>query len=175
MTDEQQNNQTTAEKVAEIVQEITEVNGVPLIQNPIKSHKKQGHWLRGRKKLMAEALVNNLGIITKATKEVGIDYTTHYEWLKTDPIYKEACEKADIKLKDTGEAVLLELLIEKNPSVAIHFAKTKLRDRGYAEKIELEHTGNMGVTFNLIEKPLEEIKNARPNNNTQTEGTAQSP
>ena len=84
-------------------------------------------------------------------------------------------EKEIMAVDAPMHADLLELLIEKNPSVAIHFAKTKLRDRGYAEKIELEHTGNMGVTFNLIEKPLEEIKNARPNNNTQTEGTAQSP
>ena len=78
-------------------------------------------------------------------------------------------------VQDVIETAFLSLVIDKNPAVVIHGAKTKLKERGYGDRLELEHSGNLGVVFNIVEKSVEEIKNARPNNNTQAEGNPTSP
>ena len=110
---------------------------------------------RGKKKLMIEALNNHLGIVTTAAKQVGIDRTTHYRWLKEDPAYNYWSEESNMNMKDFGEQTLMQLLKERNPMITWNFNKTQNRDRGYGEQIGIEHSGEIKVPtgINFILQP----------------------
>jgi hypothetical protein len=107
-----------------------------------KRHKDRVKGLRGRKKLMVEALISKFGIVSDACRSINLPHRTHYNWLNDDPIYKEACKGADLVLKDLGEKALIGLIAEKNPQAVLHFNKTKNRDRGYGEHLTTEEVGN---------------------------------
>jgi len=90
-----------------------------------------------RKKAMLEALAITFGVVAHAAKQVGIDRTTHYTWLDSDPEYKAAV--ADLKeyKKDFIESKLIKLINEGDTAATIFAAKTQLKDRGYVERSEI--------------------------------------
>jgi hypothetical protein len=92
--------------------------------------------------------------VSQAADETQISRETHYTWLREDPEYKKAVMQIQEHLKDVGEGALLALLIEKNPQVVLHFAKTKLKERGYGEEAQVNQ--QMNYTFKIVrpeEKP----------------------
>ncbi len=93
-----------------------------------------------RKKAMLGALEKSLGIVTTACKAVGISRETHYEWLNTDPAYKQAVEALQDVVLDFAESALYKQIKEGSPTSTIFLLKTKGRKRGYIEKQEVEHT-----------------------------------
>jgi len=99
--------------------------------------------LKAKKKLMIEAIIRQLGIVSSAAKQVGINNSTHYEWLKKDKVYKKAVEESEFILKDFGENALFKLISSGNPQSVIFFNKTRNRDRGYSESIKIEHSGKI--------------------------------
>jgi hypothetical protein len=90
--------------------------------------------LRGKKAAMIEALKNQLGNVTVATKQVGIERTTHYLWLRTDPIYKKAYEEVPELILDAVEHSLQKNIIAGNVVAQIFYLKTKGKHRGYIEE-----------------------------------------
>ena len=125
-------------------------------QNPTQSDTKQVFKaLRGKKKLMIETLNNHLGMVAASCRQVGIHRDTHYAWLKEDPNYKHWAEEAQLNLKDFGETALFKLIKEGNPMVVWNFNKTKNRDRGYGERLEIKHSGGMSPIFSKEERAAE--------------------
>ena len=57
-----------------------------------------------KKKAMLQALEKSLGIVTTAAKQVGIDRTTHYDWMKADPEYKAAVDAIEDVALDFAES-----------------------------------------------------------------------
>jgi len=112
-----------------------------------------------KKKLMAEALNVNLGIVSMACRQVGISRDTHYRWLKEDPKYKKYLEDAHFNQKDFGEHALMKLVREGNASAVLFFNKTINKDRGYIEKQEIEHSTS-GVKIEVsIPEEIKELFN----------------
>ena len=108
------------------------------------------------KKAMIEALEKSLGVVTTAAKQVGIDRSTHYEWLKTDPDYKERVESiSDIAL-DFAESQLHKQIQNGEVTSTIFYLKTKGKKRGYVERTEVEQSG--GLTINWKEERTYETK-----------------
>jgi hypothetical protein len=107
------------------------------------------------KKAMIEALEKSLGVVTTAAKTVGIDRSTHYEWLKTDEEYKASVESiADIAL-DFAESQLHKQISNGEVSSTIFYLKTKGKGRGYVERQEMDLTskGEQIQGFNYIPPP----------------------
>ena len=94
--------------------------------------------LRGRKKLMIEALGSELGVVTTAAKKAKIHRDTHYEWIKTDPNYKAWVIAIPELVLDFAENALLRKIKSGNVPSIIFFLKTKGKSRGYVEKQEIE-------------------------------------
>ena len=108
------------------------------------------------KKAMLDALEKSLGIVTTAAKSVGIDRSTHYEWLKTDEDYKFKVESisemaidfAESQLNQLMQGAMHEVVSNKgdivtiqdapNPTSIIFYLKTKGKHRGYVEKTEVD-------------------------------------
>ena len=99
---------------------------------------------------MIKALVSSLGVVTSAAKVAGVDNATHYTWLKNDPIYRERVESiADVAL-DFAESKLHENIDKGDTTATIFYLKTKGKKRGYIEKQEIGHSGEVGVTMKII-------------------------
>jgi len=105
-----------------------------------------------KKRAMIEALESTLGIVSTACKKVGISRITHYEWYKTDDEYKAGVDSvADIAL-DFAESQLHKQISGGNPTSTIFYLKTKGKKRGYIERQEIDHSGEVGAQV-LISLP----------------------
>jgi len=103
---------------------------------------------------MIEALEKSLGVVTTAAKAVGIDRSTHYDWYNNDPEYRAAVDSiSDIAL-DFAESQLHKQIQGGEVSSTIFYLKTKGKKRGYVERTEVEHSGELGITW-LEEKTYE--------------------
>ena len=91
-----------------------------------------------KKLAMIEALTKALGVVKMACESVGISRQTHYNWLKEDPAYKEACNNLPEVVLDFAEHHLHKLIAQGNPAATIFLLKTKGKGRGYVERQEIE-------------------------------------
>lgn len=94
------------------------------------------------KKVAIEALKKTLGNVSKACEAVGIDRSTFYDWVNSDPAFAKAMKDVREKTVDIAETALQKLIQEGNPTAIIFFLKTQAKDRGYREG--MEHTGEGG-------------------------------
>jgi hypothetical protein len=95
-----------------------------------------------KKKEFLAALIECKGIITHACEQVGISRGAVYKWEK-DEEFRQAKKEAEEKLCDFYEKAFVDLVAEKNPNVTTQAAKTKLRKRGYGDKVEV--SGTLGI------------------------------
>jgi len=103
--------------------------------------------LRGKKKAMYEALVSQLGIVTAAVNQVGINRRTHYLWLDKDENYKMWVTELPELALDFAENALFKLMKDRNTAAVIFYLKTKGKGRGYIERVEHDnkHSGKLDV------------------------------
>lgn len=91
---------------------------------------------------MLEALRARMGIVSKAAEAAGINRTTHYQWLKDDPEYKQAVEDISESVIDMAESALYRMIASDNPNpqATLFLLKTRGKSRGYIERQEIEVT-----------------------------------
>jgi len=104
------------------------------------------------KKAMLEALEKNLGIVTTACKNVGINRTTHYAWMEQDPHYAAAVSDIKEVAIDVVESELHKQIKEGSTTATIFFLKTQGKKRGYVEKQEIEQENKGEITVNITRK-----------------------
>ena len=95
------------------------------------------------KKALIEALEKSLGVVTTACKQVGIDRTTFYRYYKEDEKFKKQVDDLSNVAKDFAESQLFKRIQDGNPTATIFYLKTKAKDRGYVERQEIQHTGDV--------------------------------
>lgn len=110
-----------------------------------------------KKKAMIKALEKSLGIVTLACKEVGIERSTHYDWLKADEEYKKKVEDIGEVALDFAESKLHKQIDKEDTTATIFYLKTKGKKRGYVERTEI--TGQDGRPF--VSKITIEVINSR--------------
>lgn len=105
------------------------------------------------KKAVIEALEKSLGVVTTACKHVGVSRVTFYEWLKTDPAFKQSVEDIDNIALDFAESQLHKQIQKGDTTATIFYLKTKGKKRGYIEKTEqdLNHGGAMRLEVEWID------------------------
>ena len=84
----------------------------------------------------------NIGL---ACETAGVQRQTFSRWMNTYPEFKEAFDSALETKKDFIEDKLMKNIDRGDSSCIIFASETKLRDRGYNRKQEIEHSGNFGV------------------------------
>lgn len=87
---------------------------------------------------MLEALERSLGIVTTACNAVGINRSTHYDWMQKDSEYARQVKAIEGRTLDFAESHLHKLIKDGNPAATIFFLKTKGKGRGYVERQEVE-------------------------------------
>ena len=94
-----------------------------------------------RKDNFLEVYKNNMCIVASSCLKAGISRQTFYEWRREDPDFASKCEEIEELQKDMAEASILKQIKEGNTTMTIFYAKTKMRDRGYGEKQDINlHT-----------------------------------
>jgi len=95
-----------------------------------------------RQLAMIEALEKSLGIVTTACKQVDISRVTHYEWLKTNKLYRKAVKDIENVALDFAESHLHKQIAKGNPLSTMFYLKCKAKKRGYIEQNIVEIRGN---------------------------------
>ena len=95
------------------------------------------------KKALIEALTQTLGVVTSACKIVGIDRTTFYKYINEDEVFAKAVKDISEVAIDFAESKLYEQIRDNNTTSTIFYLKTKAKHRGYVERQEVEHSGEI--------------------------------
>lgn len=105
------------------------------------------------KKKVLEALEKSLGIVTVACKNVGVDRSQFYVWLKEDNEFAKAVDGMNDIALDFAESSLHKQIQSGVPVSTIFYLKTRGKKRGYIERTEI--TGEDGAP--LIEYEQDRI------------------
>jgi hypothetical protein len=96
-----------------------------------------------RKYLFLYALVNSHFNPSQACKKVGVPYCEFNKWIEDDFEFARMVEEVHLHKKNLGEEALMELVEQREPKAVLYFNRTINRDRGYSEKVQLEHSGTV--------------------------------
>jgi hypothetical protein len=95
------------------------------------------------KSALIEGLKQTLGVVTSACKIVGVDRTTFYKYLNEDESFAEQVKDIQDIAIDFAESKLYEQIKDNNTTATIFYLKTKGKNRGYVERQEIEHSGEI--------------------------------
>lgn len=86
--------------------------------------------------------------ISVACQSAGISRGTYYLWRKQDKFDKE-CQELEESFKDWVESQITKKMQEGDNTMLIFYSKCKLKDRGYVERQEIDHSGEMNTNFSI--------------------------
>jgi len=98
-----------------------------------------------RQRIWLKAFEKSSFNVKVACDAAGIKRDAYYQWKRLYPEFVEAYKTAIEEKKDFIEDNLMKNISAGDSSCIIFAAKTQLKDRGYIEKQEIEHSGNFGV------------------------------
>ena len=108
---------------------------------------KKERFLRGFSKRMCN--------VSATCKAVGISRQTFYRWCDRSDNFKKQIEDAQEEFYDDLEmAMNTKALIDKDTGMLIWLSKTKMKHRGYVEKID------QNVTINPFEELMKSLPDA---------------
>ena len=94
---------------------------------------------------MIQAIESAEGNLTQAAKNLGCARGTVYKYIEKFPTVKTAFEEANERTIDMVEGQLLSQIRRGNITAIIFFLKTKAKHRGYVERHEYQHDGNIVI------------------------------
>lgn len=111
---------------------------------------------------LLEALEMHRGIVTSACKSIDCPRSTYYKYLNEDPEFKSAVEDIQDVAIDFVESKLMQKIdgisiagkegevydVPPSDTAIIFYLKTKGKKRGYVERTEIDHSGDMGIHWN---------------------------
>lgn len=96
-----------------------------------------------KKKRFLTVYKRRLCNVSKCCEVCGISRQTYYKWVNKDDKFKKAIEDEREAFYDDLETVMFSKAIEeKDTGMLIWISKTKMKDRGYVEKMEQDVTVN---------------------------------
>ncbi len=135
----------------------------------VKSNKKQH-----TKKAILTALEKSLGVVTTACRQVGINRTTYYKYLKEDQEFAKQVKDIENIALDFAESQLHKQISEGNTTATIFLLKTKGKSRGYVERSEIVHDNQVKSTIIEWTPPRQLNKNVTDNSTTLSDQTKDS-
>ena len=101
------------------------------------------------------------GMVTFSCLKVGIENSTYWDWCQKDPWFKNECQKILDSVGDFVEHQLLKQIEDGVLTAIIFYCKTKLKNRGYIERVELQEDLEITINDKII-KPRLINKNELP-------------
>lgn len=106
-----------------------------------------GQNLTLKKRAMLEALEKSMGVVTTACQIVGISRQSHYDWLAKDEEYAQAVSDIENVALDFAESKLFKNIEKAKEASVFFYLKTKGKKRGYIERQEIQHEGDIKSTI----------------------------
>lgn len=102
------------------------------------NHDRTGEMCRTRKQI-EEAFAGSLGNVTTICDRLKVSRQTFYDWKKKHGWINELLEAEVEKTFDWVENKMLSKIEDGDTTMMIFFAKTRMKQRGYIERQEIEH------------------------------------
>lgn len=116
-------------------------NNLPI--NVQKAEEKKSITTKEKKKKFVNAFAARLCNVSKVCELVGISRQTFYRWRDEDDKFKKEIQDAQEKFYDDIETTMYnKAIVEKDTTMLIWLSKTKMKHRGYVEKVEQDVTIN---------------------------------
>lgn len=110
-----------------------------------------------KKVAMLKALDFHMGLVSPAARDVGINRNTHYNWTKSDPGYKAEFEQIQEATFDFVEGAMLKKIKAGDTIMTIWYSKTKMKQRGFVERTELEVTDKPAFVVKEDQKGVNKV------------------
>jgi len=110
-------------------------------ENVAKAEKAKAVTTAQKKKKFIKTYASRLCNVSKTCDVVGISRNTYYRWCDEDDKFKNAVDNEQEKFYDDLETTMYSKAItDKDTTMLIWISKTKMKHRGYVEKLEQEVT-----------------------------------
>ena len=100
---------------------------------------------------LIEALFESKGIVSYAIKACDLTYQTYYRWMREDETFARRVDEVKEAAIDFVEDKLFSQIEENNHVSTIFFLKTRGRNRGYSERVELAGPNDGPIEIRVIE------------------------
>jgi hypothetical protein len=77
--------------------------------------------------------------------------STYYAWRRSDPAFAEAADDVLEGLKDFAESKLMQNIAKGKEASIFFFLKCRAKERGYIERVDVNHTGKLSLEDVLAE------------------------
>jgi len=129
-------------------------NGVERVEALLKNH-----GIRARQHLFLYALTQSMFNISKALRKLCIPRKTFESWRANDPDFYELMDEIHWYKENFFEQAFIGRVAAGDTAAVIHAVKTKCRDRGYNDKVEVVHSGSITnehtVSIAELDLPIE--------------------
>jgi len=98
---------------------------------------------------LATVLRETDGNMARAAVRFHCSRTCVWRYVDSHPELRELTDELQETFKDEAESQLFRLIREGNPAAVIFYLKTKCRDRGYSERLELIPLMNRSIEVDL--------------------------
>lgn len=102
------------------------------------------------KKIVIAALEAHGGNVSAAARALGCSRSNLNAWITRHKDVRAALEDTREEFKDLVESKARELIMEGNTAMIIFTLKTQVRDRGWVERQEVEHTGSVDTVYRVL-------------------------
>lgn len=117
----------------------------------------------------------NSGRIQDTCEKAKTSRATYYRWLEENEEFKQKVKETNESLKDFVENKIIKHVKSKDAKISADmckfYAKTKMKDRGYVERTELNQniSGSMEIgSAEHLRKVWEEVHGAESNSDTSS-------
>lgn len=117
-----------------------------------------------RTKALFIYMLSNVWNITSACRRVGLTRTTYYDWVATDPNFKEMVDEVEDMKLDFVEDQAMKKIGEGCSRLIEFYLRTKGKKRGFTEEITSYEDDTIEFTLNIGKKKLNPQPPIPPNN-----------
>lgn len=97
-------------------------------------------WRKFPRQKVLKAIKDSGGVKLLICQRLGCDRGTFDRYLENDPAIRKAYDDECEEIGDVVESKIITGIKEGNTALMIFYAKTKLKNRGYVERQEVENT-----------------------------------
>lgn len=102
--------------------------------------------LTAKKQALINALKKFHSNISASCEGANVDRTTYYKWYQNDPLFREKADDIRLQIDDNIETTAVsKCLNDRDTTMLIFMLKTRMKARGYVEKTEVEHLGELRI------------------------------
>lgn len=114
-----------------------------------------GKSVQLRQELFIHALVSNNFDVSTACRLVNLSLKQINDWRDTDMNFRALVEEIQFHKKNFFERALIGLVEQNHPGAVMFANRTLNADRGYGDKMKIEHTGQIDINHGFDIEDLE--------------------